>query len=214
MNAKSQWAFWSVACTVLLVALGPAAREGLAQEVKTRDVMSSMGRLAAAARARIAADTAPVRALVAPGGRSIDNDDLCQNDPSCPGGFREAPDNTQSELSIAIDRTGKNVVIGFNDFRGFANSPVSLSGYMYSSDGGKTFVDGGQLPVTTGTEMLGTTVLPQIFGDPEVKYLGACTFIYSSILIKKFSATGVATTRSSARHTSPMPPRPRHVTIR
>jgi len=33
-----------------------------------------------------------------------------------------------------------------NDFRGFSKTPVSISGFMYSDDGGTTFTDGGQLP--------------------------------------------------------------------
>src|SRR3989442_1045767 len=67
-------------------------------------------------------------------------------------------------------------------------NPIRVSGYMYSDDGGATFVDGGQLP-SPGTELIGTTRYPQVFGDPEVKYLGGCSFIYASIIVKKFSAT-------------------------
>ncbi len=96
--------------------------------------------------------------------------------------------NTQSEMAIAVDATGQHIVVGFNDFRGFALNPVSLSGFMWSDDGGATFQDGGQLP-TPGNDAIGTTLLPQVFGDPDIKYLGACTFIYSSIMVKKFSET-------------------------
>ncbi len=79
-------------------------------------------------------------------------------------------------------------MIGFNDTRGFDENPISVSGYLYSEDGGKTFVDGGQLP-SPGNDVIGTTRFPQVFGDPEVKYLGNCVFVYSSILIEKFSDT-------------------------
>jgi hypothetical protein len=162
--------------------------------------MSATGTLAAEAVARV---TSGLRTVDAPTGER--DDDLCQNDPRCPGGLREnALDSTQSELSIAMDRTGRNVVVGFNDFRGFSaptTSPLSISGYMYSTDGGRTFTDGGQLPVTTGTEMLGAVLLPQIFGDPEVKYLGGCTFIYSSIVAEKFSATAAVQTMGVHRST-------------
>jgi hypothetical protein len=51
--------------------------------------------------------------------------------------------NTQSEMAIAVDSTGQHVVVGFNDFRGFALATVSLSGFMWSDDGGATFHDGG-----------------------------------------------------------------------
>jgi hypothetical protein len=190
-------AFCGVTIAVVLIALGPAAREGLAQAGERRAHMSPMGRLAAEARTRIGSDAAAIGGTSTtrpPSKKSDEEDGPCFNDPECPRGFREGPPSTQSELSIAVDRTGQYVVVGFNDFRGFSTTPLSVSGYMYSNDGGRTFVDGGQLPVTTGTEMLGTTVLPQVFGDPDVKYLGGCTFIYSSILLKKFSATAAMQT--------------------
>jgi hypothetical protein len=184
--------YWARSNALLLLSLILAADQASAQASRSES-MSSTGAMAAEAVARI---TGGLRTIDAPTGER--DDDLCQNDPRCPGGHREnAVDSTQSELSIAMDRTGRNVVVGFNDFRGFsgpATSPLSISGYMYSTDGGHTFTDGGQLPVTTGTEMLGNTLLPQIFGDPDVKYLGGCTFIYSSIVVKKFSATAAVQT--------------------
>jgi hypothetical protein len=66
-------------------------------------------------------------------------------------------------------------------------NPISVSGFLYSEDGGKTFVDGGQLP-SPGNQAIGTTLFPQVFGDPEVKYLGNCVFVYSSIVIQKAGA--------------------------
>ena len=117
-------------------------------------------------------------------------------------GLSDGPPSTQSEVSIAVDATGQHVVVGFNDFRGFDNAtnPLSLSGFMYSDDGGATFVDGGQLP-SPGTDSIGTTKLPQVFGDPDVRYLGACNFIYSSIIVTKFSATTAAQTMGIHRST-------------
>jgi hypothetical protein len=90
---------------------------------------------------------------------------------------------TQAEVSIAVDSTRQHVVIGFNDFRGFSRDPLSISGFMYSDDGGVTFTDGGQLP-SPGNETLFGQKWPQIFGDPDVQYLGGCNFIYSSLLIR------------------------------
>ncbi len=106
----------------------------------------------------------------------------CVNTIDCPEdiGFQDDPTGTQSEVAISADRTGKHVVIGFNDFRGFSVTPPSVSGFFYSDDGGKTIVDGGQLP-STGSD--------GVFGDPDIKYLGACTFVYSSILIKGSAQT-------------------------
>jgi hypothetical protein len=54
---------------------------------------------------------------------------------------------TQSETTIAA--AGQNVVVGFNDSQTtglFLTAGSDLSGYSYSTDGGKTFTDGGALP--------------------------------------------------------------------
>jgi hypothetical protein len=99
---------------------------------------------------------------------------------------------TQAEVSIAVDSTGQHVVIGFNDFRGFSADPVSVSGFLYSDDGGATFVDGGQLPSPGNQTLLGQR-WPQIYGDPDVQYLGGCNFIYSSLLVKVAGAGLVQT---------------------
>src|SRR5882672_10846581 len=105
----------------------------------------------------------------------------------------EGPTGGQAETSMAVDSTGQHIVVGMNDTRGFGLTPLSVSGFAYSDDGGLTFTDGGQLPVTTGTTTVGTTVVPQVFGDPEVKYLGGSTFIYFSIVVARFPATGTPT---------------------
>src|SRR6267142_2869352 len=112
----------------------------------------------------------------------------------------EGPAGGQAELSVAVDSTGQHIVVGLNDTRGFSSNPVSVSGFSYSDDGGVTFVDGGQLP-SPGTDLIGTTRFPQIFGDPEVKYMGGSNFIYFSIMLKKFSATGTAQTMCVHRST-------------
>src|SRR5207248_423236 len=62
------------------------------------------------------------------------------------------------------------------------------------------FVDGGQLP-SPGTDAIGTQRFPQVFGDPDVRYLGACNFIYSSIILTKFSPTTAAETMGVHRST-------------
>ena len=105
----------------------------------------------------------------------------------------EGPTGGQAETSVAIDSTGQHVVVGINDTRGFGSNPISVSGLAYSDDGGATFTDGGQLPVTTGTSTIGSTVYPQVFGDPEVKYLGGSTFVYFSIVVKNVGGSAVQT---------------------
>ena len=173
------------------------------ESLKSSDTrMSAMGRTAAH---RVAAINGAASDPVA-SGETKDFDEIgdCVNTPDCEGADDAPPDdgpaNTQSETSIAVDSTGQHVVIGFNDFRGFANNPLSVSGFKYSDDGGRTFVDGGQLP-SPGTDTIGTTRLPQVFGDPDVKYVGGCTFIYSSIIVAKFSATQSVQTMGVHRST-------------
>src|SRR5262249_47333585 len=136
------------------------------------------------------------------------SDDTCFGTPDeCDEGFVD-PDvdpagpngGHQAETSIAIDDTGQHIVIGVNDFRGFNLHPISVSGIMFSDAGGQTFVDAGQLP-PPGNDAIGTTKFPQVFGDPEVKYLGGCNFIYSSIVMAKFSATATVQTMGFHRST-------------
>ncbi|MFN2447437.1 MAG: sialidase family protein [Vicinamibacterales bacterium] len=197
-----------------LIAIATPAAAQPSQTVRakaTDDRMSPMGQLAARAREVVAE-----RAAAALAGRDNaagrldagieasddkEDDDLCLNDPRCPAGLREGPSGGQAELSIAIDHTRQFVVVGFNDTRGFALNPTSVSGFMYSSDGGRTFTDGGSLPITAPTESIGTTIFPQVFGDPDVKHLGGCTFVYSSILVRKFSATTAVQTMGVHRST-------------
>src|SRR5712692_6675209 len=129
-------------------------------------------------------------------------DPACFNRPDCEEA--PAPARTQSETSIAVDSTGQHIVIGFNDFRAFSVNPatqgVSLSGYFYSDDGGATFVDGGQLPTGPTTLLFGQQ-FPQIFGDPDVKYVGGCTFVYSSLILEGLGTTGLVQSLSVHRST-------------
>ena len=106
---------------------------------------------------------------------------------------------TQAEVSIAVDATGQHIVIGFNDFRGFSKNPVSTSGFMYSDNGGQSFTDGGQLP-SPGNQTAFGLKWPQILGDPDVKYLGGCNFIYSSLMVK-VAGDGLAQTLAIHRST-------------
>ena len=150
----------------------------------------SCARTAASARA------APAAALEA-------DDDDCVNEPDCEGeeeGDAEEAPGGQAEVSIAVDASGQHVVIGYNDTRGFSENPITVSGVLYSEDGGETFVDGGQLP-SPGNDVIGTTRFPQVFGDPEVKYLGNCVFVYSSILVAKFCDTTAVQTMGLHRST-------------
>ncbi|MEY2482728.1 MAG: hypothetical protein QOG51_878 [Verrucomicrobiota bacterium] len=113
----------------------------------------------------------------------IEDEDCQSADPDFPGGV-PIPGG-QAEYAIAVDSTGQHIVVGFNDTRGFSLNPTSVSGFYYSDDGGVTFVDGGQLPIPVAVQStIGTTKLPQVFGDADIKYFGGSIFIYSSIFVK------------------------------
>jgi uncharacterized repeat protein (TIGR01451 family) len=143
------------------------------------------------------ARSAPDRSLQVINQRPVDDEDDDDNGDDDEG---EGPPGGQAELSIAVDSTGMHIVVGMNDTRGFALNPLSVSGFAYSDDGGATFVDGGQLP-SPGTDLIGTMLYPQVFGDPEVKYLGGSNFVFFSIMVTAISATGAAQTMGVHRST-------------
>jgi hypothetical protein len=181
--------------SLLLILAIPALARPVAgshgAKIAQEDRMSTMGRIAA--RARAAIEKTGGHHLFAATGEGCDNEPDCGEDEGDigddePGEDGDIVDGGQAELSIAVDSTGQHVVVGFNDTRGFALNPLSVSGYLYSDDGGVTFVDGGLLP-SPGTDAVGATLLPRVNGDPEVKYMGGCNFIYASIVIAKFSST-------------------------
>jgi len=183
-----------LACSALLLMLGNAATAATQATGKasSTEKMSAMGQRAAAMVAKLRnTQGAPTAARTAVSANALKTGGSCVNGAQCGSEEDESEEKApggQAELSIAVDETGQHVVIGFNDTRGFSRNPISVSGYLYSNDGGKTFVDGGQLPAPASGS-IGSTLFPQVFGDPEVKYLGNCVFVYSSILIAKASDT-------------------------
>ena len=194
----------SIACALLL-ACAPAAFAQSDKHLERDNMMSANGKRAAAVAAKIVRESANAgaRRAAAVAEEEEEDEGRCVNEPDCPGeeeGDAEEAPGGQAEVSIAVDASGQHIVIGYNDTRGFSENPISLSGVLYSADGGRTFVDGGRLP-TPGTDVIGTTRFPQVFGDPEVKYLGGCTFVYSSIMLAKFSATTAVQTMSQHRST-------------
>src|SRR5205085_2147890 len=145
-------------------------------KLSPEDRMSSMGRLAARVRKQL-------RKSGVAGVSTRSAIDDCVNTPDdCEDGFSEGPAGGQAETSVAVDSTGQHIVVGFNDTRGFALNPTSVSGFMYSDDGGATFAVNGLLPITVPQTSIGATKFPQAFGDPEVKYLGGSSFAYIEIV--------------------------------
>ena len=67
----------------------------------------------------------------------------------------DAIGETQAEVAVAV--SGDNVVVGWNDSRGFV-AGNTVTSYGYSTDGGATFTDGGNVPLAGSGH--------QSFGDP------------------------------------------------
>jgi len=158
------------------------------------DAMSATGRLASARLARLKSKKLSARI----GAGACINAPDCEEDEDRDAAVEAA--NVQSETSIAVDSTGQHVVVGFNDFRGFSNPAVSISGFMYSDDGGNTFADGGQLP-TGPTVVIQGARFPEVLGDPDVKYLGGCNFVYVSLLVIPFGSGSAVQTLGIHRST-------------
>lgn len=175
------------------------AKVGVTKKNLTSSLMSPMGARASNLRRQIAKIIAGGKrgtfSLTADaGGDTGEECDDCNSDPdfTFPGG------GSNAEIRVAVDPTGQNVIVGFNDSRGFSFSPVTLSGVARSSDGGLTWVDGGRLP-NGPTTTVGGSAFPQVFGDPDVKWVAGgtgCNFVYSSIMVKAISAVGTAQTLS------------------
>ncbi|MCU1278742.1 MAG: glycosyl hydrolase, repeat-containing protein [bacterium] len=171
----------------------------VAQAKHREDRMSPMGRLAAQQRRALAKLGPTLFGL---------NDGTCPPGPDCADEDNpfEDPDAAisigagQAETSIAVDKSGQHIVIGYNDVRGFSLNPITLSGVIYSDDGGRTFVDGGQLP-TPGSSTVGTAKFPEVFGDPTVKWISGCTFVYGSILMTALADGSTAQTMGVHRST-------------
>ena len=165
--------------------------------------MSATGKRAAAVVAKTRrAERRPAPRRAAHSTKRTDEGGRCVNEPDCgeeEGDAEEAPGG-QAEVSIAVDASGQHIVIGYNDTRGFSENPISVSGVLYSETAGarSSMAAGCLRPATT---CIGTTRLPQVFGDPEVKYLGNCVFVYSSILVVKFTDTTAVQTMGLHRST-------------
>ena len=156
------------------------------QSTRHDAALSAMGRAAARARAKIEAAApavSPARISRTPASASTSR--TAKTTSTSPGGWPcvDAVGNLNCRRQHrAAHRDRVQRFSGFNSIR--SRSPDSCT----PTTAGMHFVDGGQLP-SPGIDAIGTTRLPQVFGDPDVKYVGGCTFIYSSIIVKKFSAT-------------------------
>jgi hypothetical protein len=83
---------------------------------------------------------------------------------------------TQSETSVTV--SGLNVAVGFNSSQhalAFLTAGADLTGYGYSTDGGKTFTDGGVLPNAPGDVN---------FGDPWLASDSSGAMYFSNLTIE------------------------------
>ena len=86
---------------------------------------------------------------------------------------------TQSETTIAV--AGSHVAVGYNDSQQtglFLTAGSNLSGYSYSSNGGKSFTDGGDLP--NAREFVN-------FGDPWMGSDRSGAMYYSTLALDMFN---------------------------
>jgi hypothetical protein len=86
---------------------------------------------------------------------------------------------TQSETTIAVH--GSDVAVGYNDSQVtglFLTAGSNLNGYSYSTNGGRTFTDGGALP--DATQFIN-------FGDPWMASDRAGAMYYSTLALDGFS---------------------------
>ncbi len=67
----------------------------------------------------------------------------------------DAIGETQAEIAVAV--FGDTVVVGWNDSKGFG-AGFTVSSFGYSTNGGATFIDGGNVPLASPSD--------QAFGDP------------------------------------------------
>ena len=81
----------------------------------------------------------------------------------------QAPNNTQSETSEAA--IGKTVVVGFNDSL-VCCKQLNFTGYSVSRNGGRSFVDKGNVPLLPHVQPL---------GDPSVAAGTDGSFYYASL---------------------------------
>lgn len=108
------------------------------------------------------------------------------NDPAADRRFLDQ--TTQSETTIAAH--GNNVAVGYNDSQHtplFLTAASSLVGFSFSTDGGRTFHDGGALPNAPGQVNL---------SDPWLASDRAGRFYYATLVGDQFLNLGVSVARS------------------
>jgi hypothetical protein len=96
----------------------------------------------------------------------------------------DPPGAMQSENTLAAH--GRFLATGWNDSFD-PRTPRSFSGYGYSSDGGRTWHDGGILPAAGADD--------QFYGDPSLTVDGDGNFYYASLYVNPSITFGVSVSR-------------------
>ena len=104
-------------------------------------------------------------------------------DPAHPNRFRTVQSETEIAVLNSKQSRGKKMVVGYNDSWGFYDNRQGLSGFSYSTNGGRTWIDGGGLPVRVPSGApSGAAGSDHYFGDPVVVVHNATeTFYFASI---------------------------------
>ena len=73
----------------------------------------------------------------------------------------QGPPSAETQSECAVAAFGNNVVVAWNDSRGLLlGTPTTISSYAYSTDGGVTFTDGGNVPlIAVGDQSYGDCTL-------------------------------------------------------
>jgi hypothetical protein len=107
--------------------------------------------------------------------------------------------------------SGRLMVAGYNDSWGFYNNTQGLSGFAYTTDGGKSWIDGGGLPPIVKTGLpAGTPGQDAYFGDPVVAvHHRSKTFYYASIYLTPAGIFTIAVNRGHFKVAPPQTPESR-----
>lgn len=123
------------------------------------------------------------------------------NDPCLDPAHPTTRRTVQSETEIAVlnskNSHGKKMVVGYNDSFGFYDNRQGLSGFSYSTNRGRTWIDGGGLPpkVPSGAPA-GTPGSDAYFGDPVVVVHHASeSFYFASIYLNTVGVFTVSVNR-------------------
>ncbi len=137
-------------------------------------------------------------------GKNVFVNDPCL-DPPPPSRRRTV--QSETELAVLNGRLshGKKIVVGYNDSYGFYDNTQGLSGFSYSIDGGKTFIDGGGLPpVVPDHTPIGTPGSDHYAGDPVVVvHNRSGTFYFASIYITPNGFQTLAVNRGRFKKAAP-----------